>query len=187
MNSNPSNAYGVTLKAWPVKLLGPKPSDDQLAIAHVFGRPGKQSLALAMAMRECGMTAGQMQIACGAPQNNHRRGLINEGLFSRDLNAGTNEAGHTIYKVSLTAKGAKAVEKANVTQAAQAAVGEVKPAKATKPRVAKAKATGKPRKAKVPPAAPVDRQPAQGDDGGPVDGAAAAANAPVEGDTAVTE
>lgn len=146
-NSNPSNAYGAVFKAWPARLLGPKPSDDQLAIAHVFGRPGKQSLALAMAMRGCGMTAGQMQIACGAPQNNHRTGLVHEGLFSRDLNAGTNAAGHTIYKVSLTAKGAKAVEKANVTQAAQAAVREV-PAKAAKPKAVKAKATSKPRKAK---------------------------------------
>jgi hypothetical protein len=81
------------LKAWPVKQLGPKPSDELLATAHAFGRAGKQSLALAMAMRECGVTQGQIQIACGAPQNNHRIGLVRDGTFKRDMGVPKTEAG----------------------------------------------------------------------------------------------
>ena len=56
---------GVTA-AVQAKAMGNKPTADMLTTAHYFGRAGKQSLALAMAMRPEGVTAGQIIMACGA-------------------------------------------------------------------------------------------------------------------------
>ena len=128
-----SNVFAKPI--WSGKLAGSKPSVAQLQLAHQFGKPGKQSLALAMAMRDGGVTASQIQLACGAPQNNHRRGLITEGMFKR-VPAPPSVEGHTVYKIELTPKGQASIDR---TAKAEAAKGEAKPAKAkaSKPRAAK--------------------------------------------------
>jgi hypothetical protein len=129
--------YTNVMKQWG-KELGPKPTEANLALAHVFGRPGKQSFIVALALRDAGVTRGQMLNACAlfdgkaTPQLNHMRALIAAKMFSRDT-------GHTGYKLTQGPKaqafidlhGAKAVEKA-------AAKPDKAPAK---------KRTSKPRKA----------------------------------------
>lgn len=160
-----SDWYGEAFKTWAVKTHGPRVTNDQLALAHLFGRPGKQSLALAMALRPDGATGSQIMFACdGKPQNNHRTGLIQAGLFKRvaPMQAGD---GHTVYKVELTAKGTKRVETLTqrAAEAAQRAEAEAegdkpkaKPAKRTSTRRKPAK--GKP-EAEAPKAPTADRLP----------------------------
>lgn len=134
------------LKGYNAKGAGPAPTADALRIAHVFGRPGKQSFALAMAMRDAGMTAGQMSVACGAPQNNHRIALIKKGYF-KAVTMPQTENGHTVYRIALTAKGQAKVDKALAAAAADAPV----TGKAKAKRKAKAPAT-----ADAPAIAPAD-------------------------------
>lgn len=131
--------YNSAKKAWQAKLLGPWPGDEALTLAHYFGRPGKQSLALAMAMRDCGVTAPQIIIACGAPQNNHRTAVVTAGYFKRDMGAGFNNLGHTVYKVTLTPKGQAFIDrrKAGAAVAANQAA-QTPPAKAGKAKAANA-------------------------------------------------
>lgn len=80
--------YTNVMQQWG-KQLGPKPSEAQLAIAHVHGRPGKQSFIVAMALRDSGVTRGQMLEAAGlfdgkpTPQLNHMRALVNSKMFTR--------------------------------------------------------------------------------------------------------
>ena len=80
--------YTNVMQQWS-KALGPKPSEAQLATAHVHGRPGKQSLVVAMALRDCGVTRGQMLEAAGlydgkpTPQLNHMRALVDSRMFTR--------------------------------------------------------------------------------------------------------
>lgn len=133
---NHTATYVDLFKGWQVKQLGPKPTDELLGTAHAFGRPGKQSLALAMAMRDCGVTANQIIMACGAPQNNHRRGLIAEGLFKREMVA-PNAQGHTVYKVVITAKGVSASKRYSEATAKAALPDTAKPAKASKAKARK--------------------------------------------------
>jgi hypothetical protein len=134
--------YANTFKAWQAKVVGPKPTAEMLATVHGLGlRPGKQALANAMALRDCGVTGPQIVFVCGAPQLNRMRGLITDGHVKREA-VPPNELGHAVYKITLTPKGAKRVK----GQAAAADKGEAEPA-ADKP--AKAKRTSKPRKAKV--------------------------------------
>lgn len=139
--SNETNWYGNVFKSWNVKALGPKPTAEMLASIHgLKARPGKQALACAMALRDCGVTAGQIVIACGAPQLNKMRGFITDALLKR-LPVPPSPEGHTVYKLELTAKGKQRVastEKA-AQKAAEAGEGEAeaKPAKA-KPVKAKA-------------------------------------------------
>lgn len=141
--------YANTFKAWQVKQVGPKPTADMLATVHGLGlRPGKQALANAMALRDCGVTGAQIVMVCGAPQLNRMRGLISDGHVKREA-VPPNEFGHAVYKITLTPKGAKRV--AGTAKAADKAAvsgddAEVKPV--TKP---KAKRTSKPRKVKAPP------------------------------------
>lgn len=147
--------YKGAFKAWP-KAVGDKPTADQLTVAHAFGRPGKQSLGLALAMRDGGVTGGQIAMACGAAQNNHRTKVIKVGWFKR-LPASPGADGHTVYRIELTAKGQAKLAKVAAAVAADTAVGDAAPAKA------KRKASK--RKAKVntvdaPATAPVDVQPA---------------------------
>lgn len=155
MNAN-TNSYAV-FKTWQVKQLGPKPTADQLEVAHAFGRPGLQSLALAMAMRDQGVTGAQIQIACGAPQNNHRRGLISEGLFKREGMA-NNDLNHTVYKITLTAKGTAAMKRINDAKAKATAPGDAPKADKAKPAKVKAATKRKPRAKPAP--APVSDAPA---------------------------
>ena len=123
--------YSTTFKAWPAKLVGAKPSADQLDTIHKLGaRPGKQALANAMMLRECGVTGSQIVIACGAPQLNKMRDLIAKGLM-KSVPISKNAVGHTVYKLALTARGLAKVAKA-------VAVTEAAPVKAAKPRKAKA-------------------------------------------------
>jgi hypothetical protein len=136
-----TNWYGSVFKSWQVKQLGPKPTAEMLASIHGLGaRPGKQALASAMALRDCGVTAGQIVIACGAPQLNKMRGFITDALLKR-LPVSPSAEGHTVYKLELTAKGKQRVERTEKAAAAKAADGEVK-ADGAKPAKAK-KAAGK--------------------------------------------
>ncbi len=117
------------------KALGPKPTEAQLATAHVHGRPGKQSLVVAMALRDCGVTRGQMLEAAGlydgkpTPQLNHMRALVDSRMFTRQPVPGA-------YVLTV---GPKHQQYADLHGAKAAA---------DKPAKAKAKAS-KPRKAKV--------------------------------------
>ncbi len=133
---------------WVADMAGAKPSLESLKVAHAFGKPGKQSLALAMAMRATGVTGSEIQIACGAPQNNHRRGLITEGLFKRIPHPSRGNV--TVYKIELSDKGRKAM----ATAAAKAEPVEAKPAKAAKPEKAKPAKVKAVKKAKAKKAAP---------------------------------
>lgn len=140
--SNQANWYATVFKSWQVKQLGPKPTADMLASIHNLGaRPGKQALASAMALRDCGVTAGQIVIACGAPQLNKMRGFITDALLKR-LPVPPSSEGHTVYRLELTAKGKQRVERTAKAAADKAAQGETgdKPAK---PAKAKRKAAGK--------------------------------------------
>jgi hypothetical protein len=119
---------------WQNKLVGRKPTAGELATIHGLGaRPGKQALASAMAMRECGVTGAQIVMACGAPQLNKMRGFITDGLLKREAASLSNE-GHTVYKLALTSKGAAKVKAAAEKPAADT---EAKPAKAKSARKAK--------------------------------------------------
>jgi len=80
--------YTNVVQQWS-KALGPKPTEAELALAHVFGRPGKQSFVVALALRGDGVTRGQMLEACSlfdgkpTPQLNHMRALVNAKMFTR--------------------------------------------------------------------------------------------------------
>ena len=118
-------------KAWSVKHLGQKPTDEMLTTAAYFakGKPGKFVMALAMAMRPEGVTGGQMQIAVGDPKHNVRRELIKQKLITYLDGEGnvlgpdghyTNAAGHRVYHVGLTAKGQAFIDR-QIAKAAKAA------------------------------------------------------------------
>lgn len=106
------NWYGNVFKTWQAKQLGPKPTAEMLATVHNLGaRPGKQALAIAMGLRECGVTGSQIVIACGAQQLNKMRGYVVDALLKREA-APPSAVGHTVYKLALTAKGQKRVDTA---------------------------------------------------------------------------
>lgn len=130
--------YRSFFKVWP-KALGNKPTADELATIHALGaRAGKQALANAMMLRAEGATASQIVQACGAPQLNKMREFVSRKLVTRDMNVAPSDAGHTVYKINLAAKGKVAVAKAADVAKAAEADGAAKPAKAK--RKAKAKA-----------------------------------------------
>lgn len=116
------------------KTLGPKPTEAQMALAHVFGRPGKQSLVVAMALRDTGVTRVQMLAAAGlfdgrpTPQLNHMKALVASKLLTRD----TSVPGYKMVK-------GPDADKFIALHGAKAASAEpAKPApKAAKPRRAK--------------------------------------------------
>lgn len=148
MSNNDSNWYGQTFKSW-VAARGPKPTQAQLAVMHQLGlRPGKQALACAMMLRDHGATAGQIIMACGAPQLNRMRGLVADALCKREAVPMTGD-GHTVYKLVVTPKGLKRIEARVKADAAADAAGKAgDDASAAKPAKAKAvkKATSKARK-----------------------------------------
>ena len=155
-NTDHTGWYANVFKAWQVKQLGPKPTADMLATVHGLGlRPGKQALANAMALRDCGVSGAQIVMVCGAPQLNRMRGLISDGHVKREA-VPPNELGHAVYKITLTPKGAKRI-KGQVAAGDKAALNDdaepVQPVKAPK-----AKPARKPRKAKAVPevTAPVE-------------------------------
>ena len=120
------------------KALGPKPSEAQLATAHVHGRPGKQSLVVAMALRDCGVTRGQMLEAAGlydgkpTPQLNHMRALVDSRMFTRQPVPGA-------YVLTVGPKHQQYADLHGAKAAAdKPAAKPVKAAKVSKPRKAKA-------------------------------------------------
>ncbi len=157
--SNDANWYGEIFKGWQAKQLGPKPTAEQLATVHnLKARPGKQALAIAMGLRDCGVTGSQIVIACGAPQLNKMRGFIEDALLKR-VAVPMAANGHQVYKLEVTAKGKQRIERTEKalaaaeaegnTKAAEKAVSAVKPK--AKAKVAKVKKpTSKAAKAKVP-------------------------------------
>jgi hypothetical protein len=152
--TNILNAYGEQLVKWQgagmAKLLGPKPTAEQLMTYHRLGaRHGKQCFAGAMALREHGVTGSEISIACSAPQLNKMRDFINDRLVDR-VPVGKRNGGE-IYKLVITPKGQKRIDMAiKLEQAAHDAAqvnGEAKPVAKAKVK-AKGKATGNRRKAK---------------------------------------
>lgn len=148
MTDTYTKAFSTLFTGWQ-KAYGPKPTEAQLATAIQFSphrKVGPQTLALAMRLREGGMTAGQQAMACGAPQNNFSGDKLKSGYFKRDMSAGTNEAGHTVYRYVLTPKGEAYVAKRQAAEADEAKAGADKPvkgkvkAKAKKPATRKRKA-----------------------------------------------
>jgi hypothetical protein len=145
MSNDQANWYGNVFKSWNVKALGPKPTAEMLASIHgLQARPGKQALACAMALRDCGVTAGQIVIACGAPQLNKMRGFITDALLKR-LPVAPSAEGHTVYKLELTAKGKQRVDRTAKQAADKAAAGEAETADKPKGKKASGKAADKPK------------------------------------------
>lgn len=154
-NSNHTAHYTGTpfgdggFKGWAAKQAGDKPGETELSVAHGLGlRPGKQSLAVACALRPAGVSGSQIVMICGAPQLNRMRGLIAAGVVKRDNTAPRNQQGQSVYKLTLTPKGEAAIKRASDKAAATALTGDVaKPVKAKgKTKAAKAR---KPKAAKV--------------------------------------
>lgn len=134
-----TNWYGNVFKTWQTKALGPKPSAEQLASIHNLGaRPGKQALAIAMGLRECGVTGSQIVMACGAPQLNKMRGFITDSYLKREA-ASPGENGHTVYKLAITKKGQARIDRSVKAAADHEAKGNEAP-KATKAAKKRAKA-----------------------------------------------
>lgn len=156
-NTNATGWYGQVFKAWQVKALGAKPTAEQLATIHALGaRPGKQALAIAMASRDSGVSGAQIVMACGAPQLNKMRGMIASGVLKRDA-VGPNELGHSVYKVTLTAKGTAAIKRASEAAEKAALKGDAVPVKKAKAKKAASKAKGKAKPVvPVSPAVPVE-------------------------------
>jgi hypothetical protein len=111
MSKSKINAvYVPVLKAWQGKVLGPKPTADLFDLAHLLGcRPGKQALARAMEMRECGATNGQVVLACtlgwgsSGSHHNKRRELVHSKMI-RVVSMPNDKSGHTVYHIELTSK-----------------------------------------------------------------------------------
>jgi len=135
--------YSNVWANWSTKALGPQPTNDQLGTIHgLKARPGKQALANAMALRDCGVTGAQIKGAValidgGAnPQLNKMRSLVDSGMLSwvpmPNVGAGK------VYRTKLTPLGAQMV-KGNA-----AATVHVTPTLAAKaPKVDKAPVTAK--------------------------------------------
>jgi len=117
--------------------LGTKPTEAQLSLAHVFGRPGKQSLAVALALRDGGVTGAQIKLASSlfdgkaTPQLNHMRDLIKARMFTREAVPGA-------YAITLAPKGQQFVDLHGAKAAEKLAdKASDKPAKKAKPAKAK--------------------------------------------------
>ena len=146
--------YTNVMQQWG-RDLGPKVTEAQLALAHVFGKPGKQSLVVAMALRADGVTRGQMLGAAAlfdgkpTPQLNHMRALVNAKLLTRQPVPGA----------YVLVKGPKADQYIDLHGAKAAATVETKAPKAKKPRKAKAAKAEAPPVETVPVNEPVSEQP----------------------------
>lgn len=153
-NANETNWYSNVFKGWQAKQLGAKPTAELLATVHNLGaRPGKQALAIAMGLRDTGVTGSQIVIACGAPQLNKMRGFITDSLLKREAAPPVN--GHTCYKLVLTKKGEARVERTVKQTADKAAAGDGT-VTADKPKGKKAVKAATKRKAAVKPAQAVE-------------------------------
>src|SRR5271167_2942715 len=124
--------YAPQFKAWAVKTHGPRPTEVQLEQAHMLGcKPGKQALAVAMGLRDEGVTNPQVLHACGNPQNNKRAGLVTDSYLKRERMARTPE-GHEAYKYTVTPKGIKRIDTNKAREAASEAAGKAVEVKAAK-------------------------------------------------------
>lgn len=141
--------YQPMFKAWS-KAHGSKPTADMLSSVHgLSARPGKQALAIAMALRPEGVTGSQIILATGAPQLNKMRGYITDALLKR-LPAPPSAEGHKVYRLELTAKGKQRIASTAAREAKLAEAGKAADApKAEKPAKVKAapKRASTPRKA----------------------------------------
>lgn len=149
--TNAATHYGPLFKNWQLKLLGAKPTAEQLASVHGLGcRPGKQALAIAMSLRDCGVTGAQIVMACGAPQLNKMRGLVADALL-REMPAPLADNGHKVYRNEVTAKGKQRIERVAKADAAKVAAGAAETDKAPAKAKVKKPASNR-RKPKVAPA-----------------------------------
>ena len=123
--------YTNVMQSWSSSELGKKPTEAELSLAHVFGRPGKQSLAVALALRDGGVTGAQIKAVSAlvdgkpTPQLNHMRDLIRARLFTREAVTGA-------YALTLAPKGQQFVDLHGAMAAAKLArkvASEAKPAK----------------------------------------------------------
>jgi hypothetical protein len=150
--------YTNVMQQWS-KPLGPKPTEAELAMAHVHGRNGKQSFILAMALRPDGVTRSQMLQASGlfdgkpTPQLNHMRALVNSKMFTRLPVPGA-------YALAVGPNHEKFAALHGGKAADTAAKKPAKKAKAAKPRKAKVKAAEPVTDTVVVPEQPVAEQPA---------------------------
>lgn len=146
--ANDNNWYSNVFKTWQAKLLGPKPTTEQLASVHnLKAKPGKQALATAMALRDCGVTNPQIMIACGNPQLNKMKGFVTDALLKRIPVPPTAE-GHKVYKLEITPKGRQRIARSEQADARLDAEGklekaaektaEARPSKAVRKAVKKA-------------------------------------------------
>jgi hypothetical protein len=135
--------YGDKLKGWRVPTMGAMPTPENFATAHALGaKPGsKTGLAIAMYLRDEGITQGQMANALGGPYLNKARDLVSAKLAERVPMPQVN--GHTVYKLALPQpKAAKPASKGKGKQAS-ASKGKA-PAKPAKPAGEPAKPAGEP-------------------------------------------
>ena len=101
--------YTNVMQSWSSSELGKKPTEAELSLAHVFGRPGKQSLAVALALRDGGVTGAQIKAVSAlvdgkpTPQLNHMRDLIKARLFTREAVTGA-------YALTLAPRGQQFVD-----------------------------------------------------------------------------
>ena len=101
--------YTNVMQSWSSSELGKKPTEAELSLAHVFGRPGKQSLAVALALRDGGVTGAQIKAVSAlvdgkpTPQLNHMRDLVKARLFTREAVTGA-------YALTLAPKGQQFVD-----------------------------------------------------------------------------
>src|SRR5882672_7027615 len=133
-----STLYPAFFKKWQtagmLKLLGPKPTADQLAKVHALGpRPGKQAFIIAMALRDCGVTPAQMVLVTGTKHLNKMGDLTTDAYLREVLMPQV--AGMKCYKREITPKGAARIERFNKAQAATVAAGEAETVKAPKVKV----------------------------------------------------
>ena len=137
--------FAPFLKGWREATMGPRPTEAQLLTAYYWGltRPGIESLATAMAVRDGGYTVRQYLLASGAAgaAHNKQRGHATRGLASYAASGGVDGSPNArVFTLTPTKKGL-----ARLAAGASAPEGE-----AVAPVKAKAKkAKGKARKAKA--------------------------------------
>ena len=148
--------YTNVMQSWSSSELGKKPTEAELSLAHVFGRPGKQSLAVALALRDGGVTGAQIKAVSAlvdgkpTPQLNHMRDLVKARLFTREAVTGA-------YALTLAPKGQQFVDLHGAMAAAKLAgkaekaaeklagkAEKAKPAKQARKVAGKPKGEGKP-------------------------------------------
>ncbi len=140
-----SSLYPVFFKKWQtagmLKLLGPKPTSDQLAKVHALGpRPGKQAFIIAMALRDCGVTPAQMVLITGTKHLNQMGDLTTDAYLREVLMPQVDSM--KCYKREITPKGMQRIERTIKAEAATVAAGEAEAVK-----VPKVKAAASPNKA----------------------------------------